>query len=215
MTQLEKQVTMIEEYFDGRLDAKIEDSSDYPMLLMAIGEKEAALTMNADKGQIEVLREFAEVFDLCLKVYEGRTSKPEKPGAEIPSFDQKGVFLATEEDRFDILENSEGRFYGFSDKAVGKFLGFPESSIKFFKSTEQPGLESRKKIKELKEKKEFNGDLKYLNLTTYIPAPDREAVEKAIQKGVSREKALFKIDEENNLDIGKKYLDSRLENSFY
>lgn len=215
MKQLEKQKTLLDDFFGGRLDEVIEDSSDYPMLLMVIGEKEAALTMNADEEQIKTLKEFAEAFDLHLRVYKGRTSKPGKPGAENPSFDQKGVFLATEEDRFDILENSEGRFYGFSDEAVGKFLGFPKSSIKFFNSTEQPGLESRSKINKLKESEEFERDMNYLNLTTYIPAPERDAVKEAIKTGIKREKALIEFDEENNVNIGKKYLEERFSSSFY
>ena len=215
MTLIEKQKAKLEKYFEDKLAKVIEDSSDFPMLLMVLGDKEAALTMNADEEQTKLLKEFAEAFDLDIRVYEGRESKPDKPGAENPSFNQKGVFLAVNEERFDILESSEGRFYGFSDEAVGEFLGFPESSIKFFNSTEQPGLESRKRINKMKKDEKFDGDLKYLNLTTYIPAPDRESIEEAIEKGVKREKALNRLDEENNVEIGHRYLEDRFSKSFY
>jgi hypothetical protein len=216
MSSQKLQKSEMQSFFREKLPKTIDDSSDFPMLLMVLGEKQAALTMNASDEQISALEEFCDEFGFHLKVLEGRTSKPSKAGAENPSFDQKGAFVATTEKRFEILEDSEGRFYGCSDKAVGEFLGFPESSIRFFNSCEQPGLKSRQKINELMENGEVKEkDLKYLNLTTFIPAPEIEAVRDAIELGKRREKRLEKFDSENSVGIGEGYLKRRFQNSFY
>lgn len=205
----------IEEFFREKLPNALKDGSSYPLLLIVLGEKPGALTMNVSDEQIEVLERSCEEFGLHLKVSEGRVSKPDSPTGVKPSFEQRGGFVARNPDRFHILQASEGRFYSFSDRAVGKFLGFPESAIEFFNSCEQPGLRSRRRIEELKEKGMFNDDTRYLNLTTYIPAPEKEAVEQAIETGKKRQEMLEKLDSELDTDIGRSYLERRFENSFY
>jgi hypothetical protein len=208
------QKSAMEEHFSA-LPEKLRDGSSYPLLLVVLGEKSAALTMNVKDEQVEAIRQLCDEFDPHLKVYEGRTSKPETSVGERPSFEQKGAFVARKEGRFEILEGSEGRFYGFSDKAVGKFLGFPESSIEFFDSHEQPGIISRREIHRMRDEGELPPDLEYLNLTTFIPAPEKEAVEKAIETGKRREKLLRELDQELEADIGEKYIKMRFNNNFY
>lgn len=210
-----EQKSRTQEFFEERLPAVLEDGSSYPLLLVALGEKPAALSMNVNHEQIEVLEEFCEEFNLHLRIYEGRMSKPDTAVGQNPSFNQKGAFIAKNPERFKILENSEGRFYGASDEAVGKFLDFPEKAIRFFNSTEQPGLESRKEIQRMKQKEEINSDLKYLNLITHIPAPEKESVEKAVETGKKREKLLEQFDKEMDTEIGRKYLNRRFGNNLY
>jgi hypothetical protein len=199
---------LLEKHFEDGLDTVIHDSSDYPMLLMVLGEKHAALTMNASDEEIDAIQSFCDDFDFTMRVREGRTSKPEGSLGNRPVDDGKCVFVADDEKRFKILERSEGRFYGYSDSAVGEFLGFPESAIEFFDSTEQPGMESRKFIEELKQNGEIE-DTKFIGLTSYIPAPAPEAVKQAVETGKKRYSVL------QETEIGKKYVQRRFENSLY
>ncbi|MFB6245319.1 MAG: hypothetical protein ABEJ03_03140, partial [Candidatus Nanohaloarchaea archaeon] len=171
----------LERWFGERLPEVLTDGSEYPLLLTVLGEKPAALTMNIDSEQEKVLEELCDEFDLSMKTGEGRRSKPDRAVGENPVRDQKCAFIARDEERFDLLEASEGRFYGFSDRAVGKFLGFPEDAIEFFVQNEQPGMKSRKFMEKMDD---VNREL--VDLTTYIVPDSERAVRKAEEKGRKR-----------------------------
>lgn len=198
----------IEEWFNRKLPDILEDGSSYPIFLVAIGEKPGALTMNVDEDQEKALREICWDLDLEIKVSQGRISKPDVTVGERPEHDQRCAFIARNEERMEILEDSKGRFYGFSDGAVGKFLGFPESAIKFFEENEQPGMVSKKAVLD----EDLQGK-ELLALTTFIPNP--ENLEEAVEIGRKRKKQLKEFDNRHDTDVGRKFIEKRLENSLY
>lgn len=198
----------LEKWFDGRIQQVLEDGSEYPIFLVAIGEKPGALTMNVDREQEEVLRKLSEELDLSIKVSEGRVSKPGVNVGSRPEHNQRCAFIAQNSERFEILEESDGRFYGFSDRAVGEFLGFPDSAISFFSEHEQPGMISKKGI----ENEEMEGK-NFLGLTTFIPDPER--LEEAIEIGRERKKALEQFDEKKDAATGRQFIRKRTEDSMY
>lgn len=201
-------VEKLEKWFGEKLPELLEDSSEYPIFLVAIGEKPGALTMNVTEKQARELQEMCRELDLSIRITEGRVSKPDVAIGERPEHDQKCAFIARDNDRFEILEESEGRFYGFSDRAVGEFLGFPESAIKFFEEHEQPGMKSKKRILEEKPK-----ERKLLALTTFIPSPD--ALEEAIEIGRKRKKQLEEFDRETGSGLGEQFIEKRMKDSLY
>jgi len=201
------------EFFDQRLDELLDDGSEYPVFLVTIGEKKAAVTMNVSKEQIEILKELCSRFDLSYRIGEGRKSKPSKTTGEKTERKQRAFFVSNDESYFEVLE--EGRFYGFSDRSVGKLLGFPEKSVRFFVENEQPAMKSRKTISKMREDGTFGEDLKYLNLVTFIPSPDRKEIEKAIEKGRHRREKLEEFDEKTGLELGKKFIEQRTSRNLY
>ena len=206
-------ISLMEKYFIDVLPEKLDDSSEYPIFLVAIGEKKGAVTMNADEDQVELLKMLCQDLGLHYEIGEGRKSKPSKAVGENKNLDQRGFFISNKKKHLEVLE--DGRFYGFSDRSVGKFLGFPDKAIEFFEAHEQPAMVSRKKIAEMREDGSFGEELKYLNLVTYIPPPEAECVEKGIEKGREREELMERYDGENGTDIGKKYLEKRFSRNLY
>lgn len=202
----------LERWFLEILRQELDDGSEYPLLLVAVGEKPAALTMNLTDDQAEVLREFCEEFELEVLFSEGRVSKPGRVLDDSEQRPQKAAFIAESEDRFALLE--EGRFYGFSDRSVGRFLDFPESAVEFFAESEQPGMESKREIEELKSTGEIQ-DVDYLALTTFIPAPDRESLEEAIRTGKDREEKLKHIERGMDTKLFSDFIRSRKQSSLY
>ena len=209
MTETEK----IENYFLEKLPETLDDGSQYPILLVVTGEKEAALTMNCNEEQIQVLKQLCADFGLEYRIGKGRKSKPSRAIGENKEMDQKGFFIARKPERFDLLE--EGRFYGFSDFSVGRFLGFPDKAVDFFDNEEQPSMISRQKIANLRKENVFGDDLKYLNLVTYVPPPEEESIRKGIERGKKRERKLERFDEENSSLVGEKYLEKRFSRNLY
>lgn len=198
----------LESWFGGRIQQVLDDGSEYPIFLVAIGEKPGALTMNVDRDQEEALEGLTKDLGLALKVSEGRISKPGVEVGKRPEHDQRCAFIAQSNERFKILEESSGRFYGFSDEAVGKFLGFPESAISFFIEHEQPGMISKKGIKQ---KDPDNPEI--LGLTTFIPDP--ESLNEALETGKKRERQLERFDRQNQVSIGEDFIQKRKHNSLY
>lgn len=198
----------LEEWFGEKLPELLEDSSEYPIFLVATRNKPGALTMNVTEEQARELQEMCRELDLSIRVAKGRVSKPGVAVGERPEHDQRCAFIARDDERFKVLEESEGRFYGFSDRAVGEFLGFPESAIKFFEQNEQPGMESKKRI--LEEKPE---ERELLALTTFIPSPD--ALEEAIEIGRKRKMQLEEFDSENGSHLGEQFIEKRMKDSLY
>lgn len=202
----------LEEWFDRRLEAELDDSSEYPLLLVVLGEKPAALTMNVDDRQLELLKEFCHEFDLGIRVAEGRISKPGRTVGENERRDQEAAFICRDPERFNLLE--KGRFYGYSDRSVGRFLDFPQKAIDFFAESEQPGMESRKRIEEFKHSGKVE-NLEYLALTTFIPAPDLGHVRESVRLGKDRERTLEHMDSVCGFELGKKMKRERMDRSFY
>jgi hypothetical protein len=117
-------------------------------------------------------------------------------------FEKESVYLAQKEERFNILENSEGRFNGFSDKAVGEFLGYPESAIEYYHGTEKPaGMEFHDTIEKLIEIGNISQEEREsLECLSYLPAPQEKQIIDAVNEGTRRQKLLEEAEELFDLD---------------
>lgn len=206
---------LLEKYFLREFPGRIMDEEAYHVLLLAIGVKPGALVMSADKSQRELLEKFCRDLSLEMKVVEGedRSLIDRFLGRDSIMF-RDSIYIAREEERFDILERSDGNFNGFTEGAVGKFLGYPEQAIEFYRGEEIPAkrfeeflseeVENSREIKE--------GELAYLKLLGYLPRPEIDNICRAIRQGKSREKKLLELDEELGSDIGHRYLE-KIKNS--
>lgn len=197
----------------GRLQNLLEDGSQYPIFLVALGEKRGAVSMNVSEEQIQSLKRFCERLGLKYRTAEGRKSKPSRNVMEKTERDQNAFFVSREGSWFDILE--EGRFYGYSDRSVGEFLGFPKSSIEFFVENEQPAMRSREQISKMNKEQGLEADIRYLNLVTYIPAPEESEILKAVKKGRLRAEKLSEFDGMNDSELGEHLLEKRLSGNLY
>ncbi|MFB6292615.1 MAG: hypothetical protein ABEI58_04455 [Candidatus Nanohaloarchaea archaeon] len=211
MTPEELDREKMEHYFLEEFPDTISLEEAYPLLLLVLDERPGALVMSAGRKKQKLLEKFAEDFQLAYRTY-----GEQDPGLldrllhrETP-FSKPGAFLARDPERFDIIEEAEGGFYGTSDEAVGEFLGYPESAIEYYRREETLGSETLEKITGIMD----NGDIaeeerRYLDLTTFIPEPDKNAVKSAIETGKRREALLKQLDRELDTSIGEKYLEAR------
>lgn len=179
----------IDEILEKLEDSVTEDELLH-FLMVALGEKPGGLVMDPPRPAVRKLEEALE--ELGLKYLkagdEKRSFLNRLLGREDP-LSTIGFFFAKDGSRFDILEESEGEFYSFSNDAVGEFLGYPEKSVSFHGSSGKPGRETIKDIK----RNHSDLKLKYLALVGYIPAPDREEVKKAVEKGRERAELLEEL----------------------
>lgn len=165
------------------LEGLISPEDLFHLCLVALGEKPAGLVMSIDRGAEERLGQETERLGMDYEV-----RGDERPGfmarllGRNDRFSTRGFFYARDESRFDILDESDGKFYGGSEEAVGRFLGYPEESIEYYTRDDEIGSDTIERIKE-----EFKGlELGYLALVGYIPAPEKEQVEKAVEEGKRR-----------------------------
>jgi hypothetical protein len=171
--------------------------------------------MSPDFKDRKILRSFCEDFSLYSLDIKGqeRSTLDRLLQKDSRTF-KGGFFITSNEQRLENLKSSEGDFYGFSDKAVGKFLGYPEEDIKYFEEREiegKVGSETEEIIEDMIEEDEINQeDVKYLELTSYLPKTEKSNILLAIQKGKEREKSLLELDKKFNTNIGSKHLDKML-----
>jgi hypothetical protein len=161
------------------------------LLLLKEGEKPGVLVMSSGEEQ----REFIDAF--CRKFgYEHRN---------YPGFSDPGVFVARDEHRFQILEESSGGFYGAEESDVGKFLGYEKDSREYYdRHAEDEDIVRQEFLEEL-DKMKKDGEVDedcdlYLELVSYVPYPDREHISDAIELGKQRYEML------ESMETGKKFL---------
>jgi hypothetical protein len=191
----------VEKYISYFLD-NLPQRETVDVFLVLIGERPACLVMDPDTEEKQKLRDFCEVFDLNYLL------KEREDGSMLSD---SGFFISCKQDRFEMLEDSDGRFYGFSDRCVGEFLGFPEDDIEFFQENVKKGhveAETRKVVEDLLSRGVIDeGEARLMELTTYVPRPKKENVERAVDKGRVYRDALLDFDRGNNTSIGKKTLE--------
>lgn len=186
----------IEKYFLQILPEIFPSDECRGLLTLIAGERPGVLLMSVKKEDEELVENFCEDFGLELK-FMGERNELLDPGA----------FITADPDRFSMLEDSYGNFYGCSDEAVGEFLGYPEEAVKFYSRTNIPGEEYRSKITELYKQGALDDeDLEYLQLIDYVPRPGRENILQALKEGKRKEKALERFDEENSTRVAEMYL---------
>jgi hypothetical protein len=201
---------LLEKYFLREFPGRIMDEEAYHLLLLVMGVKPGALVMSADKPQRELLEKFCRDSGLEMKVVEGedRSFIDRLLGRDSIMF-RDSIYIAREEERFDILERSDGKFNGFTEDAVGKFLGYPDQAVEFYRGEDVPARRFEEFIGEdVEESQEITDEeLEYLKLLGYLPRPEIDNIRRAISKGESREKKLLELDEELNSDLGHRYLE--------
>jgi hypothetical protein len=186
----------IEKYFLQILPEIFPSDECRGLLTLVAGERPGVLLMSVKEEDEKLVKNFCEDFGLELE-FMGERNELLDPGA----------FITDDLERFSMLEDSYGNFYGCSDGAVGKFLGYPEEAIEFYSETEVPGEEYRKKLTELHDRGEIDDeDLRYLQLVDYVPRPEKENILRAVEEGKRKEKALERFDEENNTRVAEMYL---------
>lgn len=185
----------IKEYFRDRLPKHITQGEVQDILFLILNKKPGALVMDADMEAQKVLEELSDEFDLEIKIVEGsERSFLDRLLGRDTRFLKDSVFLAQESERFEILNESDGRFCGFTDRAVGEFLGYPESAVKYYvkKTSEEPaGMKVSEKIDEMIEEGELDKNSKEcLEMLSYLPKPEEENIRKAVKKGRDRKKII-------------------------
>lgn len=186
----------IEKYFLQILPEIFPSDECRGLLTLVAGERPGVLLMSVKEEDEELVKNFCEDFGLELK-FMGERNELLDPGA----------FITSDPERFSMLEDSYGNFYGCSDEAVGKFLGYPEEAVRFYSQTEIPGEEYRKKVTDLHNNDVLDDeDLKYLQLIDYVPRPEKENILQAVKEGKRKEEALERFDEENSTRVAEMYL---------
>ena len=212
---MKKEKKLLENYFLERLPDRIPSSEVFEILLVVLEERPGSLVMSPDYRDRKLLREFCHELELeYFEVEEKKRSLIDRLlGRDTRTF-KGGFFIARDTERFEILKSSKGRFYGFSDEAVGKFLGFPEDDIDYFSRRAAKGEvwdETEEKVNEMIQNKDVKrNDVKYLGLTSYVPRPEKSNILKAVNKGRKREKTLLEFDERFDTEIGERYLAEQL-----
>jgi len=201
MTTVEEKSDKAEEFLEFFLQ-RLPYRETLDLFLVILEERPACLIMDPDKGEREKLAEFCREFDLEFRE---QSSKNES------LLSSSGFFISCDEERFQKLQDSEGRFYGFSDRDVGDFLGFPEDDIEFFAENVEEGP-VEVKTREITEKMVRENlisqeDAKYVNLVTYVPRPCEENVLEAVEQGKRFENKILEFDAKSDSSIGKRVLE--------
>ena len=198
----------VRKYFGDKLKGEITDSEYRDLAFVLLDEKPGALVMGAEKTTVKVLEDFCKDFGLQIRVVEGgNRSKMDKVLRQDNRFDKDSIYVARENERFEILEDSTGRFNGFSDRAVGKFLGYPDSAVNYYtEKTEEGavGMELEERISEMIEEGEISEkDRESLETISYLPRPEDERIREAIDEGQRRKKLFEEFCEKFGLEISE------------
>lgn len=200
---------VLEEYFLDRFPGNIMDEETYHLLLLVLGEKPGVLVMSAGNQEKKLLQDFCDDLGLEMNVKEGsRRSLIDRLLRRDTRFRKDSIFISRKEERFDILEESDGDFNGFSDSAMGEFLGYPEEATKFYEEHEIPGQVFEKEVEKFLD----DGDLKQdqidsLSLLGYLPSPEKGNIIQAVKEAERREEVLMMLDEDLETSIGSFYLE--------
>ncbi len=217
---MELEKSLLEEYLAKKLPERISSNECFSLLLLVISQKAGALVMSPDFRDRKLLRKFCEDFDLEYReVEKHKRSLIDRLLRRDTRMLKGGFFVARDKDRFEILKKSEGGFYGFSDSSVGKFLGYPEEDSEYFAEKTAEGDvwdETEEIIEELiEEDKLKRSEIKYFELISYVPGPEKTNVLKAVEEGKQREKAVLEFDEKFDTEIGERYIAEMVRQSNY
>ena len=203
---------LVEDYFEHRLNDAVVVDEKLALLLLLIDERPGALIMNPDFKDRNILEDFCQEFELEKLYTGGEKSRGllDKILRRDTRLFKGGFFIAKEEERFEALKSTEGRFYGFSDEGVGSFLGYPEDDVEYFANNVTEGHIERptnEKAEELVSEGVLkNSELKYLELVSYVPRPEKENILKAVELGKRREEKILAMDEELDIESGAEVL---------
>jgi len=200
----------LEKYFLEKLPEKISYTHAFDILMMLTGEKPGSLVMSPSIEEKKLLKEMCEDLDLNYRITGGKKrSLLDKILKRDTRVFKDGFFISRNEKALKRLKNSEGDFYGFSDRGVGEFLGYPEESTIYYEESTDPATKaSQEKIEELKKKGKIDeGEIESLSLISYVPRPEEVSILRAVNIGEMREKKLKELDKDLETSIGKKYIE--------
>lgn len=203
---------LVEDYFEHRLNDTVVIDEKLALLLLLIDERPGVLIMNPDYRDRNVLEDFCTEFELEHIYTGGERSRGliDRILRRDTRLFKGGFFIAKDEKRLEKLQETEGRFYSFSDEGVGNFLGYPEDDIEYFAEKVAEGHIERptnKKAEELVSEGVLkNRELKYLELVSYVPRPLKENILDAVELGKKREEKILEMDEELGINSGAEVL---------
>lgn len=206
---------LMEKYFLEKLPEKIHEPQCLELLLVVTEEKPGALVMGPDSKDKELLEEFCNEFDLKY-IHAGGEERSffDRLLGRDTRFLKGGFFIARDPEKLEKLQNSSGRFYGFSDEAVGEFLGYPEEAVEYFikrKDENSTKIRTENIFEKLVEEDKLDkDDSRFLKLISFVPQPTKDCVIKAVEEGKRRREALLDLDEQLGTEIGEKYLEEIL-----
>lgn len=200
------------ENFGNKIEDSVVIGEKLALYLLVIEERPGVLIMDPDFNDRKKLKQFCREYDLEFHYTggEGKRGLKDKLLRTDSRMFKGGFFIAREKERFQKLKRSKGRFYGFSDEGVGEFLGYPEDDIKYFSGNvtdghiEKPTREKAEKLVSNRVIKK--DDLKYLELVSYVPRPERENIVRAIETGEERHRKIEDIDQKYGVKTGKNLL---------
>lgn len=201
----------LEKYFLDELPESIGYEQAFDILMMIVGEKPGSLVMSPDLDEINLLEDMCDELDLEYIITGGNErSFIDKVLGRDTRVLKDGFFISRNEKALEELENSEGLFYGYSDKGVGSFLGYPKDSTLFYENSDEPAPEKAKsKIEEMRENDKIDKeDRKKLSLISYVPKPEEVSIFRAVKIGEMREQKLEELDKDLETEIGEKYLEN-------
>jgi hypothetical protein len=177
------------------------------LFLMFLGERPSSLIMNAESQEIQKLENFCGRFEIHYRIEAGKSA-----------ISQNAVFVTEEKARLENLEKVDGRFCGFTDEQVAEFLDYPEEDSEYFSENISSGQiepEVRSKTREMIAENKLEQDaLKYIELVGYVPKPEKDNIQEAVEKGKQYESAIRAFDEENNSDLGAELMSLALKDSY-
>lgn len=193
------------------LEGLITDEELFHLLMVALDRKPGGLVMDPDFETVERLEQSLDDLDIDCKTMGGsEMGLIDRLLGRRGRFDTKGFFFTRESSRFKRLEDSEGKFYGCSNEAVGEFLGYPVRSVSYYSKSGNIGMDTVKEIQE-----RFDDlELRYLALVGYIPSPEKDQVEKAVEKGREKSRVLDEL-EDKGLSIGTELRDRLIAESHW
>ncbi|MBY6287233.1 hypothetical protein GLT90_01360 [Nanohaloarchaea archaeon H12] len=179
----------------------LSDRETLDLLIMVQSTRPGCLIMDPNESLENRLQKFCKQNNYSFKQKKDNTSKLGK----------KGFFITENRERLEIINRGTGRFYGASDKKVGKFLGFPEESISYFNQNIEEGPiepQAREKRKQLVEQgviTEEEADIS--KIVSYVPKPSEKSIEKAVKRGKTHIRNLKAFDQNMGSKIGTRAIE--------
>jgi hypothetical protein len=180
----------------------LSDRETLDLLMMLQSTRPGCLIMDPNESVKNRLQKFCKQNNYPFEQKKDNTSKLGK----------KGFFITDERERLEIINRGTGRFYGASDKKVGKFLGFPEESISYFnQNIEQGPIEpqARQKRKQLVKQgviTEEEADIS--KIVSYVPKPSEKSILKAVKRGKTHIRNLKAFDQNTDSKIGTRAIEN-------
>lgn len=184
---------------------KLSEREILDFLLVITSCRPACLIMDPEDEELELIE------NLCDKIgFETRTFQDE----DSSLLGTQGLFVYRDEDRIELLEGSDGRFYGLDDRDVGDFLGFPKEDTEYFHNQIRDGPvepETREKVESMKREGLISSkEAEIVEIVSYVPKPSEDGVLKAVERSKSYLENIEGFDDQNGSELGKYVVESFL-----